>query len=197
LRPAYPVTATVSVTVPVSGLRSRASGVRYPGSGVRLLQRDQVNPVTVSVTVSVSVSVTGSDAPRARPSHFHAFTGGRPGHGVIPRKRDRRYTRHGSHPARDRIRARVRARPGPASGVRGPESGVRRPAASTQPSESGHGLGLGHGHGLGLGHGLRLGLGHRLRCPACASIPFSFLYGWTLIHGVIPRNGTRPQGARF
>jgi len=37
-----------------------------------------VNPVTVSdsVTVSVSVSVTGSDAPHARPSHFHASTGG-------------------------------------------------------------------------------------------------------------------------
>jgi len=56
------------------------------------------------------------------------------------------------------------------SGVRGPESGVRGPAAPTRPSES--------GHGLGLGHGLRLGLGHRLRCFACAAIPFSCLYKW-------------------
>jgi len=47
----------------------------------------------------------------------------------------------------------------PGAGIRGPESGVRGPAASTRPSES--------GHGLGLGHGLRLGLGHRsgIRCP--------------------------------
>jgi len=107
-------------------------------------------------------------------------------HGVIPRERVRRYTRHESHPARvrirdrvrgrvrDRVRDRVRIRPGPASGIRGPGSGVRGPAAPTRPSESGHGLGLGHGLRLGL----RLGLGHRLRCPACASIPFSCLYGW-------------------
>jgi len=69
------MSVTVSVSDPV---RDPGSGVRGPESGVRLLQRDQVNPVTVSdsVTVSVSVSVTGSDAPRARPSHFHASTGG-------------------------------------------------------------------------------------------------------------------------
>ena len=77
------VAATVSVSDPV---RRPESGGRWPESGVRLLQRDQANPVTVSdsVTVSVSVSVTGSDAPRPRPSRFHASTGGRPGHGVIP-----------------------------------------------------------------------------------------------------------------
>jgi len=65
----------VSVSEPA---RDPESGVRDPGSGVRLLDRDQVNPVTVSdsVTVSVSVSVAGSDAPRARPSRFHASTGG-------------------------------------------------------------------------------------------------------------------------
>jgi len=69
------VTVSVSVSDPV---RDPESGFRSPVSGVRLLHRDQVNPVTVSdsVTVSVSVSVTGSDAPRARPSHFHASTGG-------------------------------------------------------------------------------------------------------------------------
>jgi len=76
-----PVSVAVAVTVAVSdSVRGPGSGVRSPVSGVRLLQRDQVNPVTVtvsdSVTVSVSVSVTGSDASRADPSHFHASTGG-------------------------------------------------------------------------------------------------------------------------
>ena len=64
-------------------VRGPESGVRGPESGVRLLQRDQVNPITVSdsvtvsvsVMVSVSVWVTGSDAPRARPSHFHSSMG--------------------------------------------------------------------------------------------------------------------------
>jgi len=70
--PIQPASVTVSVTVSVS------DPVRRPESGVRLLQRDQVNPVTVSdsVTVSVSVSVTGFDASHARPSHFHASRGG-------------------------------------------------------------------------------------------------------------------------
>jgi len=58
----------------------------------------------------------------------------------------------------------------PGAGIRGPGSGIRGPAASSRPSES--------GHGLGLGHGLRLGLGQRLRCLACASIPSSCFYGW-------------------
>jgi len=82
---AVSVTVSVSVSDPVWGPES---GVRGPGSGVRLLQRDQVNPVMVSdsVTVSGSVSVTGSDAPHARPAHFHGSTGGRAGHAVIPRR---------------------------------------------------------------------------------------------------------------
>jgi len=65
---------TVSVSDPV---RDPESGFRSPGSGVRLLHRDQANPVTVSdsVTVSVSVSVTGSDVPHPRPSLFHASRG--------------------------------------------------------------------------------------------------------------------------
>jgi len=111
------VTVTVAVTVSVSvsePVRGPGSGVRHPASGVRLLQRDQVNPVTVSDT--------GSDAPRARPSHFHASTGGP---WSIPRKRHRRDIRHGSHPARvrGRVRVRDRVRTGPA--IRGPVSGVR------------------------------------------------------------------------
>ena len=68
-----PVAVAVAVFEPV---RDLASGIRGPGSGVRLLQRDQVNPVTVSVTVSVSVTVTGSEVARARPFDFHASTGG-------------------------------------------------------------------------------------------------------------------------
>ena len=70
------MSVSVSVSVPVSVTVSEPA--RDLESGVRPPYRDQVNPVTVSdsVTVSVSVSVTGSDAPRAPPSHFHASTGG-------------------------------------------------------------------------------------------------------------------------
>jgi len=69
-----PVSMAVSVADPVRG---PGSGVRSPESGVRLLRRDQVNPVTVSdsVTASVSDSVTGSDTQSARRSHFHDLYG--------------------------------------------------------------------------------------------------------------------------
>jgi len=48
--------------VSVTGLdpvRNPGSGVRSPESGVRLLQRDQVNSVTVSDSVTVSAPAMG------------------------------------------------------------------------------------------------------------------------------------------
>ena len=59
----------------MTGVRGPVSGVRCPGSGVRLLRRVQVNPVTVTVTATVSVtdsvSVTVPDLPHRSGEAVH------------------------------------------------------------------------------------------------------------------------------